>query len=176
MNFSRLRIPIAVALIAAVVAVVLVTTGGNTKKAQATVAPGSALSVKQTRLGKTLVDANGRTLYLFQGDKPNVSRLSAAGQAIWPPYTSTTKPRATGGAAAAKIGTITGSNGNKQVTYNGHPLYYYVGDHQPGQAAGQGLNQFGALWYVLSPQGVAVTSAPTPSAPSSASTGNGYGY
>ena len=66
---------------------------------------------------------------------------------------SAAKPNATGGALAAKIGTIPASGGNGVVTYNGHPLYYYVGDQKPGDTKGQGLNQFGAGWYVLAPTG-----------------------
>ncbi len=180
MNRTRFLI---VTLFAVILAVVVVaTSAGSTKKQhQPAVAPSSAIGVKQTSLGKTLVDAKGRTLYLFQGDQPNVSRLSAAGQAVWPPFNANAKPAATGGASAAQIGTIAGTNGRTQVTYNGHPLYYYVGDHNPGQTNGQGLNQFGGLWYVLSPGGVAVTSTPAAAAPSApansgSSTGGGSGY
>ena len=151
------------------------TSGASTTKAQPTVAAASAISVKQTSLGPTLVDANGRTLYLFEGDKPNVSTLSAAGQAIWPPSrpprTASAEPRGGG-----QIGTVAQARGGAQVTYNGHPLYYYVGDHGPGQTTGQGLNQFGALWYVLGPGGNAVTSAPTSPAPASGSGSSSYGY
>jgi hypothetical protein len=75
----------------------------------------------------------------------------------------------------SQIATIKDANGGFQVTYFGHPLYYYVGDHQPGQVRGQGLNQFGARWYVLAPSGQAVTSAPTHSAPASPSSSS-YGY
>ena len=105
-----------------------------------------------------------------------MSTLSAAGRAVWPPFTSATKPQASGGAAGAQIGTIAGTG---QVTYNGHPLYYFVGDQKPGQTAGQGLNEFGALWYVLSPRGNAVVPAPksTPAGGGSSSTGaSTYGY
>jgi predicted lipoprotein with Yx(FWY)xxD motif len=159
------------------VALVFAVTGGSAKKAQSTVAGGSAVGVKQTSLGKTLVDANGRTLYLFQADKPGVSTLSQAGLAVWPALTSAGTPQATGGAAAADLGTIAGPGGTRQVTYSGHPLYYYVGDRQAGSTAGQGLNQFGALWYVLSPGGSAITSAPTAPAPASeGATGEGSGY
>jgi predicted lipoprotein with Yx(FWY)xxD motif len=174
MNRTRLSLFIVVVVIAAAVYAVILTTGSSGKKAPA-VAANSAISVQQTPLGRTLTDANGRTLYLFAADKPNVSTLSAPGLAFWPPFTSTIKPSATGGALAGKIDTVSGGAG--QVTYNGHPLYYFVGDHNPGQTSGQGLNQFGARWYVLSPSGAAVTSAPTASAPSS-STGGGspYGY
>jgi predicted lipoprotein with Yx(FWY)xxD motif len=176
MNRSRLSLSIVVVIIAAAIAVIVSTTGSSAKKGPV-VAANSAISIRQTSLGKTLTDANGRTLYLFANDKPNVSTLSPAGRAFWPPLTSTIKPSATGGAVAANIGTVTGATGSAQVTYNGHPLYYFVGDHNPGQTTGQGLNQFGALWYVLSPSGTAITSAPAASAPSS-STGGGsaYGY
>lgn len=175
---SRIRLPaVAVGVVvAAVVAVIVATSSANTKPAHA-VAAGSAISVRQTSLGPTLVDANGRTLYLFQGDKPNVSTLSAAGQAIWPPFRASATPRALNGAIAGQIGTIRQAGGSAQVTYNAHPLYYYVGDRSPGQTTGQGLNQFGALWYVLSARGAAITSAPSSPAPAaSTGGGNGYGY
>lgn len=175
MNRTRLSLPILVVLVAAIVAVIVAVSGGKTK-AQPAVAAGSAISLKQTSVGKVLVDANGRTLYLFAGDKPNASTLSAAGLAVWPAFTAATPPRASGGVNAAQIGTATGSSGSTQITYNGHPLYYYVGDHQPGQVLGQGLNQFGARWYVLSATGAANTSAPAKSAAAPASTGSGSGY
>jgi predicted lipoprotein with Yx(FWY)xxD motif len=174
MNRTRLTMSVLAALIAAVVVVVVATSGGSAKTRPA-VAPGSAISLRQTALGKTLVDANGRTLYLFEADKPNVSTLSAAGLAIWPPFTASAKPRATNGVNAARIGTITGAGGSRQVTYNGHPLYYYVGDHNPGQTQGQGLNQFGALWYVLSANGGAITSAPSSTATNSSASGSSSG-
>jgi predicted lipoprotein with Yx(FWY)xxD motif len=176
---SRTRFPlVAVALVvAAVVAVVVATSGASTKKTSQSAAAGSAISLRQTSLGQTLVDANGRTLYLFEGDKRNVSTLSAAGQAVWPPFTSSTKPRALNGAIAGRIGTLGPAGGSAQVTYNGHPLYYYVGDNSPGQTRGQGLNQFGALWYVVTASGTAVTSAPSSPAQAAPSGGTGsYGY
>ena len=57
---------------------------------------------------------------------------------------------------SADLGTSTRSDGTKQVTYKGHPLYYYVGDPNSGETSGQGINSFGAPWYVLSPSGSAV--------------------
>jgi predicted lipoprotein with Yx(FWY)xxD motif len=167
---SRTRFPMiaVVVVVAAVVAVLVATSGASTKKAPQNTAANTAVSLKQTSLGPTLVDANGRTLYLFEGDRPNVSTLSAAGQAVWPPFNASVKPRALGGAVAGRIGLIPHTD---QVSYNGHPLYYYVADHNPGQTLGQGLNQFGALWYVLAGNGSAVTSAPTAPAPAS-----NYGY
>src|ERR1700680_3693832 len=175
---SRTRFPlVAVAvLVAAVVAVVVATSGASTK-AQQNVAAGSAISLRKTSLGSILADANGRTLYLFESDKRNVSSLSAAGRAVWPPFTASTKPQALGGAVAGQIGTTTQAGASPQITYNGHPLYYYVGDQGAGQTRGQGLNQFGALWYALSSSGTAATSQPsssTPTAPSSGAASYGY--
>jgi predicted lipoprotein with Yx(FWY)xxD motif len=171
MNRTRLS-PFALAvIIAAAIAAILANTGTSAKKGPSAPA-NSVLSIRQMSLGSTLTDANGRTLYLFAGDKPNVSKLSVAGRAFWPPFTSTVKPSATGRAQASEISTVTGATDAGQVTYNGHPLYYFVGDRNPGQTTGQGLNQFGARWYVLSPSGVAITSAPQSSA-GSPSTGGG---
>jgi predicted lipoprotein with Yx(FWY)xxD motif len=173
---TRLSLTLIAVIVAAAIAAIVATTGSSAKKGPA-IAASSAVSVQQTSLGKTLADANGRTLYLFAGDKPNLSTLSAAGRAFWPPFTAATKPAAIGGALVGQIGMVAGTTGAGQVTYNGHPLYYFVGDHNSGQTAGQALNQFGARWYVLSRSGVAVTSAPSASVASS-STGGGsaYGY
>jgi predicted lipoprotein with Yx(FWY)xxD motif len=176
MSRTRLSVFAAAVIFAAAIAAVVATTGSNARKEPAVVA-NSALSVRQTSLGRTLTDANGRTLYLFAGDKPNVSKLSAAGRAFWPPFTSTIKPSATGGALTGNISTVSGATGAAQVTYNGHPLYYFVGDRHPGQTTGQALNQFGARWYVLAPSGAAITSGPKASAPSpSTGGGSAYGY
>jgi len=175
MTRKRLPLSIAVVAIVAIVAVIAATSGGAQKTAPHRPGAGSSISVAQTPVGKALVDANGRTLYLFAADQHNVSRLSAAGRAVWPPFTSATLPTATGGASGAQIGTIVATN---QITYNGHPLYYYAGDQNPGQVAGQGLNEFGARWYVLSTSGAAITST-APSSTSSQSgegAGAGYGY
>jgi predicted lipoprotein with Yx(FWY)xxD motif len=113
----------------------------------------SALAVRRTQLGRTLVDARGRTLYLFEADRPNLSNCSNACLSVWPALTTQHRPGARGGAVASKIGTIPARGGKRQVTYAGRPLYYYVGDRKPGDTNGQGLNQFGAKWYVLSPAG-----------------------
>lgn len=179
MTRNRLPLSILIVTLFAIVAVIAAVGGGTKKAPQRTVAAGSAISLAQTPVGKALVDAKGRTLYLFAGDKPNVSRLSAAGQAVWPPFTSPKLPAATGGASAGQLGTIAAS---KQITYNGHPLYYFVGDRSAGQTAGQAINEFGARWYVVSGAGAAITSrASTGSAGRSATgtaTGGGatYGY
>jgi predicted lipoprotein with Yx(FWY)xxD motif len=170
MKNARLSLPIVVLVIAAIVAVIASTSGA--KKQALSASPG--VSLRQTPLGSTLTDNQGRTLYLFAGDRPNASTLSAAGRAVWPPFTSSSKLVAIGGAQASKVGTITGAAGVPQVTYNGHPLYYFIGDKKPGQTSGQGLLEFGARWYVLSGSGAAITAAPKPAATGN-STGNGSG-
>ena len=168
----KILIPGGAVVVAAVVAVLLLATGGSAKNTSAHAAPAVAVGVKQTALGKTLVDANGRTLYLFEADRPNRSTLSQAGLAVWPAFISSGTPRATGGAVSGLIGTITGPGGRRQVTYGGHPLYYFVGDRSPGSVSGQRLNSFGAVWYVLSPNGNAITRA----ASSAATAPPAYGY
>ncbi|HEY2437811.1 MAG TPA: hypothetical protein VGH93_11565 [Solirubrobacteraceae bacterium] len=179
MTRSRISLPALVVVIAAGFAVIAATSG-STKKAQPAVAANSAITLRKTALGKALADANGRTLYLFAGDRPNVSTLSAAGRAVWPAFRAGSLPQAAGGAAAARIGTATAAGGATQISYNGHPLYYYVGDHKPGQTGGQGLNEFGGRWYALSALGAAITSVPKPAAappaPTSSGSSSGYGY
>jgi predicted lipoprotein with Yx(FWY)xxD motif len=104
-----------------------------------------------------LVDGSGRTLYLFQKDQPNQSACSGGCAAAWPVDQSSGTPKAGSGVTASLLGTIKRGDGTTQVTYNRHPLYYYSGDTGAGQQNGQGLNAFGALWYVVAPAGGAVT-------------------
>ena len=115
-------------------------------------------------------------MYLFEGDRPNVSRLSSAGLSVWPRFVAVGPVRAGNGVQTAKLGRTTSPSGVPQVTYNGHPLYCYVGDSKPGSTRGQALNEFGALWYVLRPAGDAVTSAPGTTNAAPAATTPRYGY
>ena len=114
-----------------------------------------AASVKlaSTNLGKVLVDAQGRTLYLFEADTGPMSACDGACASAWPPLTTTGKPTGGPGLMASKLGTTKRSDGSTEVTYNGHPLYTYVGDSAPGQTNGQGLDDYGAEWYALSAVG-----------------------
>jgi predicted lipoprotein with Yx(FWY)xxD motif len=105
------------------------------------------------KLGKIIVDAKGRTLYDFVIDKGTMSVCYGACASLWPPYTTNAKPVAGSGVSAALIGTTKRKDGSTEVTYGGHPLYYYAPDQQRGQITGQALNQFGAPWYALSPNG-----------------------
>ena len=113
----------------------------------------STVAVSSTKLGRILVDAHGRTLYLFEKDTGTSSTCLDACAAVWPPLTVTGASRAGDGLVTNKLGTTKRADGKTEVTYNGHPLYYYVADTAPGQTLGQGLNQFGAGWDVLSPSG-----------------------
>ena len=106
-----------------------------------------------SRLGQILVDAQGRTLYLFEADKNGKSNCDGPCATAWPPYLSTGTPHAAMGATANLVSTTARADGTTQVNYAGHPLYYYVGDKAPGDTTGQDIDQFGAKWYVLAKDG-----------------------
>jgi predicted lipoprotein with Yx(FWY)xxD motif len=127
-------------------------TGPATSSAQ----PAAAVVERRgSMLGQILVDGQGRTLYLFEADRAGRSSCDGACASAWPPYLSNGAPKAGTGVAGGLLGTTMrgGDGGGAQVTYHGHPLYYYVGDNEPGDTAGQGLDQFGARWFVLAPSG-----------------------
>ena len=129
--------------------------GGSSSSATAPSSGGGGPSVKlaSTPLGKVLVDARGRTLYLFEADKGPMSSCGGACASVWPPLTITGHPTAGPGVTASKLGTTKRSDGATEVTYDGHPLYTFAGDSAPGETSGQGLDDFGAEWYVLSAGG-----------------------
>ena len=110
-------------------------------------------------LGDYLVDGPGRTLYLFQDDSAGVSSCDQACATAWPPLTTTTAPTAGAGVTAAELTTITRSDGSRQVAYGGHPLYYFADDTAAGQTGGQGS---GGRWWVVGPDGAAITAPATP--------------
>jgi predicted lipoprotein with Yx(FWY)xxD motif len=121
-----------------------------------------------------LVDGNGRTLYLFENDQPNQSACAGACAAAWPVDQTTGMPKAGRGVVGSLLGTIKRADGSTQVTYNQHPLYAFQGDHAAGQHNGQGVDAFGAKWYMVTPAGGAVTSGGGASATTPAD-GGGYG-
>ncbi len=152
------------AIAAASVAIALVAAGcggkssTSSKSAPATAsssgtAGGATVAVRSSKLGKILVDGSGRTLYLFEKDKGTTSSCYGACAGAWPPYTTTGAPQAGSGASAALLGTTTRTGGTTEVTYHGHPLYYYAADSKAGDTNGQGVKAFGAEWYVLSSAG-----------------------
>jgi predicted lipoprotein with Yx(FWY)xxD motif len=111
------------------------------------------LATVKSSLGTIVVDGRGRTLYLFEKDGGTKSSCEGACAQAWPPFMTNGTPQAGSGASASLLGTTTRPDGKTGVTYDGHPLYYYVGDSGPGQTHGQGLDQFGGGWYVLSSNG-----------------------
>jgi predicted lipoprotein with Yx(FWY)xxD motif len=153
--------------------------GGGGSAGSSAKASTSTVSVRHVQLGSVLVGGNGTTLYLFEKDSGPKSTCAGACATAWPPLTVKGKPTGGAGVKAALLGTTKRKDGTVQVTYAGHPLYYYSGDHSPGQTSGEGLKAFGAEWYVLSPSGKKVEEegASTSSKKgSSSSSGNGYGY
>jgi predicted lipoprotein with Yx(FWY)xxD motif len=109
--------------------------------------------------GTFLVTSSGRAVYLWAKDTGDMSACTGACAGAWPPVTTTGTVTASGGAKASELGTITRSDGTKQVTYDGHPLYFFVGDTGPGTASGQGSDNFGAKWWLVAPNGSDVTAA-----------------
>jgi predicted lipoprotein with Yx(FWY)xxD motif len=107
--------------------------------------------------GTYLVDSKGMSLYLFKKDTQKKSKCSGTCAQAWPPLTINGKPKAGSGLKASKLSTSKRSNGAKQVTFNGHPLYHFSGDSHAGDTNGQGSKAFGARWYLVSPSGKAIT-------------------
>ena len=103
--------------------------------------------------GKFLADGQGRALYLFEADKGSTSTCTGACAAAWPPVTASAMPMAGGGVSQSLLGTTKRADGTEQVTYNGHPLYYFAADTGAGMVKGQGSKEFGAGWYVLNAKG-----------------------
>jgi predicted lipoprotein with Yx(FWY)xxD motif len=146
---KRLRFPI-VAVIAAFAATAVLGTG---LAAGSSAVTGTTVKTAKSRFGKIIVDGRGRTLYLFEKDRRGHSACSGTCATYWPPLLTTGKPVAGTGTKKSLLGTIRRSNGKKQVTYGGHPLYRYIQDKKPGQITGQDSHFFGAAWYVVSPAG-----------------------
>jgi predicted lipoprotein with Yx(FWY)xxD motif len=113
----------------------------------------AAVKTRTGKLGTFLVDAKGRTLYLFKQDKTAKSTCSGACAAAWPPLLTGAEPKASGSARSGLLGTTRRSDGTMQVTYKGHPLYRFVKDTRPGDTKGHKLTAFGAAWYAVKPSG-----------------------
>ena len=158
------------------------------KAATGSAAGASTVIATATASGsKFLISGTGHAIYLWAKDGKNMSACSGACASAWPPVPATGKVTAAGGAVSSDLGSITRSDGTKQVTYDGHPLYYFVGDSGPGQATGQGSDNFGAKWWLVAPSGADVTgnitsftksgsSSRAPSSPGSAVSNSGSGW
>ena len=161
--------------------------GGSSSSAGASSSGGTVITTAKSSGGTVLASSSGRAVYLWAKDTGDMSNCNGACAGAWPPVTTTGTATASGGAVASDIGTITRSDGTKQVTYDGHPLYYFSGDSGPGAASGQGSDAFGAKWWLVTPAGSDVTAgvtsftaggsagAPAPSTPASAPASSGAG-
>jgi predicted lipoprotein with Yx(FWY)xxD motif len=110
------------------------------------------ITTKHDKFGTVLAAGSKQlTVYLFEADNTAKSNCMSACASDWPPVTG--KPEAANQAQSAELSTIMRPDGQPQVTYKGHPLYYFVKDKDAGDAYGQGLKAFGAEWYVLAPSG-----------------------
>jgi predicted lipoprotein with Yx(FWY)xxD motif len=169
---SKRLAPLAATIVAVVSAIAIAACGSGSSSTQTTTgtsgpaassAPSSTnaasgtVDLAKSSLGAILIDSRGRTLYLWQADTGAKSTCTGACAATWPPLVTSGKPTAGSGIAGSLLGTTRRTNGSKQVTYNGHPLYLFAGDTAPHQTNGQGSNGFGAPWYVLSPRGNPLT-------------------
>jgi predicted lipoprotein with Yx(FWY)xxD motif len=163
---------------------------GSSPSSSAGASGGTVIKTASTSAGTVLTNGSGRAVYLWVKDTGDMSNCNGACAGAWPPVTTTGAATASGAAKASDLGTITRSDGSKQVTYDGHPLYYFSGDSGPGTATGQGSDGFGAKWWLVAPSGSDVTAsvssftaaaaaaapaAPAPSsAPASSSAGGGW--
>ena len=156
-------------------------TGAPAAAAGGTVVAGAAtgtIGMRSGPLGSYLTDGSGRSLYLFTSDGLNSSSCSGTCSTYWPALTGSSKPAAGTGVTAGLLATFGRPDGTRQVSYAGHPLYYFALDSAAGDTKGQGRNDFGALWWVVDPSGKSITSGPssTGSAPAGSSSGSNGGY
>jgi predicted lipoprotein with Yx(FWY)xxD motif len=170
LSLRRFALGIALGAIAAAAVLVAAAYGGT---ASATRAPkGALVALRKTTLGSVLVDARGRTLYLFEKDRNSKSACDTACVKFWPPLVTRATPRAGTGVHKSMLGVTRRRDGRRQVTYAGHPLYAFVGDKTAGQTSGEGLTNFGAQWDALAASGRSVE----PSKPGGGGYGSGGGW
>lgn len=142
---------------------------------------GSTIKTMNGSAGAFLTDGSGRAVYLFAKDPMGKSTCDNACLSVWPPVTASGTPTGSGGVQGSHLSVITRSDGTKQVAYDGHALYYFSGDTGAGQVKGQGVNNFGAAWWLIAPSGSQITARVTVgssaggSSPSSSTGGGGWG-
>src|SRR5262245_14710556 len=145
-HLKRLPAIAGVLAVAAVLAAAAFAAGGS----------GSVVKLGPRNMGRVLVGAHGKPLYLWAHDRSARSTCYGDCAEYWPPLITRARPAAIGGARASLLGTTRRNDGRMQVTYAGHPLYYFVKDARPGQTNGEGLTGFGGRWDPLSASGAAV--------------------
>jgi predicted lipoprotein with Yx(FWY)xxD motif len=134
------------------------TKGGDDSTTSTTAAEatgGTEVQVADTDLGSVLVDADGKTLYVFDNDSGSTSSCEGACASTWPAVATEGDPTAGDGVDAGLLGTTDRSDGTTQVTYDGHPLYTYAADTGAGDTNGQGV---GGIWWVIGGDGQKITS------------------
>jgi predicted lipoprotein with Yx(FWY)xxD motif len=175
MSYTKLTTLLAGAAAVLLATFALVGCGGGGSPAQAAPKTASGQSatvgVANTGLGNVLVNSAGMTLYMFGKDTGTQSTCTGACAQNWPPLRVNGKPTVGSGATVSMLGTTARSDGGQQVTYNGHPLYLFIGDKKPGDTNGQGLNAFGGSWFALSAAGDQVSGQA-----SNSGGGGGLGY
>jgi predicted lipoprotein with Yx(FWY)xxD motif len=114
----------------------------------------AVVTTKHNKLGTVLAAGPKKlTVYMFEADTGTSTSCTGTCASVWPPVTTGGQPQATGRTVASDLGTMTRPDGARQVTYKGHPIYYYAKDGDAGDAYGAGIKSFGAGWYVLAPSG-----------------------
>jgi len=138
---------------------------GSSSSVTVSVASNSALGTK------ILVGPNGHTLYMLSKDTATTTHCTGSCAQIWPPLLTNGAPMAGSGVNSSLLGTLTRPGGGTQVTYDGHPLYYFAADSAPGQIKGEGVAH---IWFALSPSGNPVM-GPVASSSTTAGASAGYG-
>jgi len=121
--------------------------------------PRIALSVRASRYGEVIADGSGRVLYLFDLERDGVPKCYGGCAVSWPPMPAPPSPVAGASLDQASIAIAIRTGGSRQLVYNGHPLYYYVGDHAPGEIKCQAAVEYGGGWYVIDPHGNKITAS-----------------
>ena len=149
------------------------TSASSTASTTAAAASGVAIETAKGSAGTYLAGPNGHALYLWVADSGGKSACSATCAKAWPPLVTRGNPTAGSGVDASDLGTTMRSDGSEQVTYKGHPLYYFVADTSADSTKGQGSDGFGAKWWLIAPSGTAITAGARTSAASSGSSSGG---
>ena len=149
------------------------TSSSSTTSTPAAAVTGVSVKTAKGSGGTYLAGPNGHALYLWVADSGGKSACSGACAHAWPPLVTKGNPTAGAGVDASDLGTIMRSDGTEQVTYKGHPLYYFVADTSAGSTNGQGSDGFGAKWWLIAPSGTAITAGATSTAPSGGSSSGG---
>ncbi len=182
-TWSKARIRIGSAAVLVAVTLVVAACGSSNSNSSASSAANNAPASGGAKVsvgtatgsaGTYLVGPSGRPLYLWVADAHDKSMCAGACAKFWPPLTTKAAPVAASGVTAGQLGTITRAGGAKQVTYNGHPLYYFSEDKTKTSFLGQGNTGFGAKWWLVAPSGTAITKSIAQSSSASSSTPTGY--